>query len=284
MRSLKLWLRAMTKECRSRYFRSDTPATKRACLLAQTQAMKGKGKADSEGGKKQKGDGKGKPKGGKGKTDKNASTSTLAPMALYRSSLSKLGLSFVAQDEDVNVVLPPGTFGMALAMCVSTDASFSGLNRSDKVKASCFLETASDYTAVCLGRLEQLLLRENPAMFTPLPGGETFRPPRNLSDKLLLTLASVSISNVNARWLRYSGRLVAENTFVISPVGLSFCEPEAQPGVIYTFANAGTQDLRTPLPAWQLDYLQSSLSILEIYWLKFLNLFNTPFVCRREGR
>ena len=80
-------------------------------MAENVKALKGKSKGGKGEGETPKGKGKGgEPKGkGKGKTK----SSSLSPMALFPTSLNRLGLSFVAHDEDVNVMLSPGTFGEA---------------------------------------------------------------------------------------------------------------------------------------------------------------------------
>ena len=68
-------------------------------------------------------------------------------MALFPTSLNKLGLSFVAQDEDLNIMVPPGTFGMANDIGLSLDVAYSALQKSDKVKSCPFIELACEISS-----------------------------------------------------------------------------------------------------------------------------------------
>ena len=56
-------------------------------------------------------------------------------------------------------------------------------------------------------------------------------------------------------------------TCLCGPVGLSACEADGQRGSICGLNDDASQDLRTPLPAWQLDYFQSSVPVLDVFVL-----------------
>ena len=75
------------------------------------------------------------------------------------------------------------------------------MQKSDKVKSSPFIELLSDMSALGVANLMNYVAKENPTLFTPLPGGESYRPSRSDADKLLLAAQGVTISNVSARYL-----------------------------------------------------------------------------------
>ena len=107
--------------------------------------------------------------GGKGKGLKS---SGMEPMDLFPTSLNKLGLSFIAQDEDINIMMQPGTFGIAADISLSLDVAYSAMQKSDKVKSCPFIELLSDMLALGVSTAENYILKENPALFTPFLAGE----------------------------------------------------------------------------------------------------------------
>ena len=151
---------------------ADTPAVKRQKMVMTVEALKektkgGKSKTDQP----NKGKSKGDPNKGKGKS-KAPKPSSLAPMALFPTSLAKLGLSLVMQDEDLNIMLPPGNFGVASDLSLALDTGYSAMQKSDKVKSAPFIELLSDMSALGTSNLENYVSKENPVLFQTLPTGD----------------------------------------------------------------------------------------------------------------
>ena len=66
-----------------------------------------------------------------------------------------------------------GTFGIAADISLSLGVAYSAMQKSDKVKSCPFIELLSDMLALEVSTAENYILKENPALFTPLLAGET---------------------------------------------------------------------------------------------------------------
>lgn len=150
-------------------------------------------------------------------------------MALFPSSLSSMGLSFVAKDEEVQIMVIPGSFGFVFGHGRTLDRGFSAMGKGDKIKARPFIELVTDTTACKLAVLTNYI--QDTCLFTTDSAGHTFRSASNYKDRLLLAIHGVTISNLFAWHLRYSGLLLSENKYVMGPTAFGDISPDTQPGV-----------------------------------------------------
>lgn len=209
------------------------PLSKKAKMAEQVAQVKGKNKGndkDKPNDPKGNVNGKGKNKKGKGKKDKPA-LEQMQSTALYPTSLNSLSLGFSAKDENVNIMIPPGTLMRDYRISKEISAAFSSTSKSDKVKGSTFLEVMRDSAALNIAVLYNYVRWEDPTVFVETVAGQTFRPYLVLKDKLVLQIQSVDIGNVSCRRLKYTGELNADNRIVYGPTSLSELLPDTQPGV-----------------------------------------------------